>query len=89
MGGSVATSKKCFINLVLCLISPTFKRICLNSGEKASQLILLCLAFNSFTLTVLYAADLVLELFHHRSFVYAIIDRQDHTGALENLFSKW
>jgi len=55
----ISVIKKTLCKPTTRLISPVFEHICLNLGEKTSQLTLLCFTFDGFTLS--YAADLVLN----------------------------
>jgi len=54
-------------------------------GEKASQLTLLCLAFDVAHLVTLQTQFLI-QLFHHRLFICAIIDRQGKWCSVEFIF---
>jgi len=67
------------------VINLIFEHISLKLSEKALQLTFPCLAFDGFTLH--YAADLFLiQLFRHRLFICAIVDRQDNWCYVEFIF---
>jgi len=67
------------------LISPIFENICLKLGEKTSQLTLLCLAFDGFTLR--YADDLVLNSTVSSQIIYLCHNRQqDNWCSVEFIF---
>jgi len=63
-------------------MSPIFEHICLKLGEKASQLTLLSLAFDGFTLR--YAADLVLNSTGSSQIVFCAVT--DNWCSIEFIF---
>jgi len=66
-------------------MSPIFEHICLKLGEKSSQLTLLSLAFDGFTLRD--ASDLVLNSTGSSRIVFcAVIDGQDNWCSAEFIF---
>ena len=80
--------KTCSIKPKSRLRSPIFESNCLKSGERASQLTLLCLVFDGSILR--YAADLVLNSTVLLQIVYLPRNRlQDKWCAVDSIFSNF